>query len=75
MKLELKVLINCFREQIRYNVKIPYMKYKHTHTHTGQNIIYSVTPEGLIYNGATVQHKYIIIVTGEYSMCKTGTIL
>ena len=22
--MELKVLINCFREQIRYNVKIPY---------------------------------------------------
>ena len=26
IKLELKVLINCFREQIRYNVKIPYVR-------------------------------------------------
>ena len=25
--MELKVLINCFREQIRYNVKIPYWEF------------------------------------------------
>ena len=28
IKLELKVLINCFREQIRYNVKISYRSRK-----------------------------------------------